>query len=165
MSIVGKDFEEPRDEAQLSPTQRGFGRRISNPSCSSINVGWSYVRKCCKCNRLQESMEDCTNSYQGLDQVKKGRLQILRGEFKVLCMKESELMMDLLFMSVGHSPLDEEVWKKIGGCLCHWKILCSLLFATKIWLHRSNYRRVERFGSHENLFGIIYSFSVKAGFC
>lgn len=64
-------------------------------------------------------MEDCTNSYQGLDQVKKVRLQILRGEFKVLCMKESELMMDLLFMSVGHSPLDEEMKK-------NWRMFVSL---------------------------------------
>lgn len=43
-------------------------------------------------------------------------------------MKESVLMMDLLFMSVGHSPLDEEVWKKLEDvCVIErFFALCSL---------------------------------------
>ncbi|GKD81096.1 copia-type polyprotein [Tanacetum coccineum] len=66
--IVEKGIEKVDDESSLSATQR----KVANSTTS------------------KEARENLQNAFKGIDEVKKVRLQTLRGEFKKLQMEESE---------------------------------------------------------------------------
>lgn len=97
--IVEKGFVEPENEASLSQTQKDSlrdSRKRDKKALCLIYQGLDEdtFEKVVGAKTAKEAWEKLRTSYKGADQVKKVRLQTLRGEFEALQMKEGELVSD-----------------------------------------------------------------------
>ena len=97
--IVEKGFDEPENEVSLSQTQKDSlrdSRKRDKKALCLIHQGLDEdtFEKVVEARSAKEAWEKLRTSYKGADQVKKVRLQTLRGEFEALQMKEGELVSD-----------------------------------------------------------------------
>ncbi|KAG7553295.1 hypothetical protein ISN45_Aa06g038290 [Arabidopsis thaliana x Arabidopsis arenosa] len=97
--IVEKGFIEPENEGSLSQTQKDSlrdSRKRDKKALCLIYQGLDEdtFEKVVEATSAKEAWEKLRTSYKGADQVKKVRLQTLRGEFEALQMKEGELVSD-----------------------------------------------------------------------
>ncbi|CAJ2633694.1 unnamed protein product [Trifolium pratense] len=97
--IVEKGLVIPENEGTLSQTQKDGlrdSRKRDKKALCLIYQGLDEdtFEKVSGATTAKEAWEKLRTSYKGADQVKKVRLQTLRGEFEALHMKESELISD-----------------------------------------------------------------------
>ena len=97
--VVEKGHVEPEDEESLSQTQRESlrdKRKRDKKALCLIYQGLDEdtFEKISGVKSAKEAWEKLKISHKGADQVKKVRLQTLRGEFEALHMKEGELVSD-----------------------------------------------------------------------
>ena len=97
--MVEKGYEEPQDDATLSANQRQSlqdSRKKDSKARYLIYQGLEEpdFEKISQATTSKQVWEILRNSYKGVEKVKKIRLQVLRGEFEALKMKESECISD-----------------------------------------------------------------------
>ncbi|XP_048610068.1 uncharacterized protein LOC125585309 [Brassica napus] len=97
--IVEKGFNEPENDGGLSQTQkdglRDSRKRDTKALCLIYQgLDEDTFEKVAVAKTSKEAWEKLQTSYKGAEQVKKVRLQTLRGEFEALQMKEGELISD-----------------------------------------------------------------------
>ncbi|KAL4369109.1 hypothetical protein GQ457_05G014540 [Hibiscus cannabinus] len=97
--ITHKGYESPQDETLLSQQERDALTKTKKNDQQALSLihqclDDSMFVKVANANTAKEAWEILQNSLQGVDKVKKVRLQVLRGEFETLRMKESESISD-----------------------------------------------------------------------
>ncbi|GMI83839.1 hypothetical protein HRI_002053200 [Hibiscus trionum] len=97
--ITHKGFESPQNEASLSRQEKEALTKTRMKDQHALTLihqclDDSMFAKVANANTAKEAWEILQNSLQGVDKVKKVRLQVLRGEFETLRMKESESISD-----------------------------------------------------------------------
>ncbi|KAL4376201.1 hypothetical protein GQ457_02G024740 [Hibiscus cannabinus] len=97
--ITHKGYESPQDETLLSQQERDALTKTKKKDQQALSLihqclDDSMFVKVANANTVKEAWEILQNSLQGVDKVKKVRLQVLRGEFETLQMKESESISD-----------------------------------------------------------------------
>ncbi|KAK2965860.1 hypothetical protein RJ640_027147 [Escallonia rubra] len=98
--MVDKGLTEPQSKATLSVTQKEAlqaTRKKDQKALAIIHQSLddAMLQKDCKCNYFQERLGDSPNSsHGGVEKVKKVHLQMLRGKFEALRMKESKLLLE-----------------------------------------------------------------------
>jgi hypothetical protein len=97
--IVEKGFVDPENEGTTSQTQkdslRDSRKRDKKALCLIYQgIDEDTFEMVSGAKTAKEAWEKLRTSYKGADQVKKVRLQTLRGEFEALRMKEGELISD-----------------------------------------------------------------------
>ncbi|XP_020259697.1 uncharacterized protein LOC109836244 [Asparagus officinalis] len=97
--IVEKGFIEPENDGSLSQTQKDSLRESRKRDKKALCLIYQGLdedtfEKVAGAKTAKEAWEKLRTSYKGADQVKKVRLQTLRGEFEALQMKEGELVSD-----------------------------------------------------------------------
>ncbi|KAL4312064.1 hypothetical protein GQ457_01G006130 [Hibiscus cannabinus] len=97
--ITHKGYESPQDETLLSQQERDALTKTKKKDQQALSLihqclDDSMFVKVANANTAKEAWEILQNSLQGVDKVKKVRLQVLRGEFETLQMKESESISD-----------------------------------------------------------------------
>ncbi|KAL4301681.1 hypothetical protein GQ457_10G015230 [Hibiscus cannabinus] len=103
--ITHKGYESPQDETLLSQQERDAFTKTKKKDQQALSLihqclDDSMFVKVANANTAKEAWEILQNSLQGVDKVKKVRLQVLRGEFETLRMKESESISDYYSMVV-----------------------------------------------------------------
>lgn len=83
--------EDSLSSIQYKSLQATKRKNEGSKGYSSINV---WMMACYKGTTSKQTWEILQNSYQGIDKVKKVRMQTLRGELETLPMKESESISD-----------------------------------------------------------------------
>jgi len=97
--IIEKGHADPENEGSLSQTQKDSlrdSRKRDKKALCLIYQGLyeDMFEKVSGAKSAKEAWEKLRTSYKGADQVKKVRLQTLRGEFEALHMREGELVSD-----------------------------------------------------------------------
>ncbi|KAL4348689.1 hypothetical protein GQ457_17G010100 [Hibiscus cannabinus] len=97
--ITHKGYESPQDETLLSQQERDALTKTKKKDQQALSLihqclDDSMFVKVANVNTAKEAWKILQNSFQGVDKVKKVRLQVLRGEFETLRMKESESISD-----------------------------------------------------------------------
>ncbi|XP_022865662.1 uncharacterized protein LOC111385500 [Olea europaea var. sylvestris] len=97
--VVEKGYDEPENEGALSQAQRNTlqsYRKLDQHTLSIIHMGLdeTMFEKVASPTKAKEAWEILENNFKGIEKVKKVCLQILRGEFESLHMKESESVFD-----------------------------------------------------------------------
>ncbi|KAL4318065.1 hypothetical protein GQ457_18G013000 [Hibiscus cannabinus] len=97
--ITHKGYESPQDETLLSQQERDALTKTKKKDQQALSLihqclDDSMFVKVANANTANEAWEILQNSLQGVDKVKKVRLQVLRGEFETLRMKEFESISD-----------------------------------------------------------------------
>ena len=112
--VVEKGFEEPSEDAHLSPTQRDFFQKTRKKDQQALMLihqclDEAMFEKVANAATSKQAWEILQTSYQGVVRLKKVRLQTLRGEFKVLRTKESKSMTDYFSREIGRASCRERV--------------------------------------------------------
>ncbi|KAL4378928.1 hypothetical protein GQ457_02G031910 [Hibiscus cannabinus] len=97
--ITHKGYESPQDETLLSQQEMDALTKTKKKDQQALSLihqclDDSMFVKVANANTAKEAWEILQNSLQGVDKLKKVRLQVLRGEFETLRMKESESISD-----------------------------------------------------------------------
>ncbi|KAL4368367.1 hypothetical protein GQ457_05G028310 [Hibiscus cannabinus] len=97
--ITHKGYESPQDETLLSQQERDALTKTKKKDQQALSLihqclDDSMFVKVANANTAKEAWEILQNSLQGVEEMKKVRLQVLRGEFETLRMKESESISD-----------------------------------------------------------------------
>ncbi|XP_022864281.1 uncharacterized protein LOC111384254 [Olea europaea var. sylvestris] len=97
--VVEKGYDGPENEGALSQAQRNAlqrYRKLYQHALSIIHMGLDEVmfEKVASSTKAKEAWEILENNFKRIEKVKKVCLQILRGEFESLHMKESEFVFD-----------------------------------------------------------------------
>lgn len=124
-------YEEPQDEASLSPQQRDRLRdarkRDKKALCLIYQaLGDDDFEKISNATTAKEAWGKLQVSCKGSEQVKKVRLQTLRGEFESLHMKESEYISDYFNRVLAVSNQMKRNDEKLEDVRIMEKILRSL---------------------------------------
>ena len=99
LDIIKKGFDEPKNEDALTQDKNTIlkdSRKRDNKALYLIYQALDDdgFEKILSATSTKEACEKLQNSYKGSEQVKKVRLQTLRGEFESLHMKASESISD-----------------------------------------------------------------------
>ncbi|KAL4361783.1 hypothetical protein GQ457_04G023210 [Hibiscus cannabinus] len=97
--ITHKGYESPQDETLLSQQERDALTKTKKKDQQALSLIHQCLDdlmfvKVANAKTAKEAWEILQNSLQGVDKVKKVHLQVLRGEFETLRMKESESISD-----------------------------------------------------------------------
>ncbi|XP_048130817.1 uncharacterized protein LOC125313886 [Rhodamnia argentea] len=125
--VVNNGYDEPDDEVTMNQNRRNALEKIRSkdqhaPSIIYQCLDDSMFEKVSNASTSKEAWEILRNTHQGVQKVQKIRLQTLRGEFEVICVKESESISDyftrvLAIMNqmkrIGKEVLDVRVVEKI----------------------------------------------------
>ncbi|KAL4384136.1 hypothetical protein GQ457_15G014370 [Hibiscus cannabinus] len=103
--ITHKGYESPQDDTLLSQQERDALTKIKKKDQKDLSLihqclDDSMFVKVANANTAKEAWEILQNSLQEVEKVKKVRLQVLRGEFETLGMKEFESISDYYSMVV-----------------------------------------------------------------
>ena len=129
--IVENGYEDPQDDTGLSQQQRDKLRDARKRDKKALYLiyqalGDDDFEKISSASTAKEAWEKLQNSYKGAEQVKKVRLQTLRGEFESLHMKESELVSDYFSRVLAVSNQMKRNGEKMEDVRIMEKILRSL---------------------------------------
>ncbi|XP_038976580.1 uncharacterized protein LOC120107387 [Phoenix dactylifera] len=97
--IVDRGYEEPREEALMSPAQREALPRMRKKDQQALTLIHQCLdevmfERVANATTAKQAWEILQNSYQGVDKVKKVCLKMLRGDFEGIRMQESESIVD-----------------------------------------------------------------------
>ena len=97
--VVEKSYEKPQNEDNLSQVEKDALSKTRKKDQQALTLihqclDDSMFKKVTDATTSKEAWEILAKSLQGVDKVKKVRLQLLMGDFEVLKMKESESISD-----------------------------------------------------------------------
>ncbi|XP_059638623.1 uncharacterized protein LOC132280882 [Cornus florida] len=96
---VSKGYDEPEDEVTLSQAEKDVLQAMRKKDQKAVKtihqcLDDGMLQRVASVENAKQLWEILQNSFQGVDKVKKVRLQTLKGEFEALHMKESESILD-----------------------------------------------------------------------
>ncbi|KAK6120837.1 hypothetical protein DH2020_045420 [Rehmannia glutinosa] len=129
--IVEKGYVEPQDEATLSQTQKDNLKESRKRDKKALYLIYQALdddgfEKISSATTAKDAWEKLQISHKGAEQVKKVRLQTLRGEFEALHMKESESISDYFSRVLAVSNQMKRNGEKLSDVRIMEKILRSL---------------------------------------
>ncbi|KAK6126966.1 hypothetical protein DH2020_039294 [Rehmannia glutinosa] len=129
--IVEKGYVEPQDEATLSQTQKDNLKDSRKRDKKALYLIYQALdddgfEKISSATTAKDAWEKLQTSHKGAEQVKKVRLQTLRGEFEALHMKESESISDYFSRVLAVSNQMKRNGEKLSDVRIMEKILRSL---------------------------------------
>ena len=130
--IVEKGFVVPENEGNLSQTQKDSLRDFQKRDKKALYLIYQGLdedifEKVAEAMSSKEAWEKLRTSYKAVDQVKKVRLQTLRGEFKALQMKEGELVSDYFSRVLTVTNNLKRNGEKLNDVRIMEKVLISLV--------------------------------------
>ncbi|KAM1689024.1 hypothetical protein ACFX2K_036827 [Malus domestica] len=129
--VVEKGYTEPEDEATLSQPQKESLKDSRKRDKKALYLIYQALddngfEKVSSATSAKQAWEKLQTSYKGAEQVKKIRLQVLRGEFESLQMKGSESISDYFSRVLAVSNQLKRNGEKLEDVRIMEKILCSL---------------------------------------
>ncbi|PON75870.1 hypothetical protein PanWU01x14_038210 [Parasponia andersonii] len=129
--VIEKGYEEPRDEATLSSTQKDSLKDSKKRDKKALFLIYQTLdddgfEKISSATSTKEAWEKLQISYKGEEKVKKVCLQTLRGEFDLLYMTETELIFDYFSRVLTISNQMNRNGEKLKNITIMEKILRSL---------------------------------------
>ena len=99
--IVDKGYTEPENETSLSQAQKDALQNTRKKDQKALTLIHQAIddgnfEKISGAATAKQAWQILENTFKGVDQVKKVRLQRLRGEYETLHMNESELVSDYI---------------------------------------------------------------------
>ncbi|XP_028556025.1 uncharacterized protein LOC110109975 [Dendrobium catenatum] len=129
--MIEKGYNEPQDESSLSQAQKDSLRDSRKRDKKALYLIFQGLdddsfEKISDAKSAKEAWEKLQTSYKGAEQVKKVRLQTLRGEFEALHMKEVEVISDYFTRVLAVSNQLKRNGEKLEDVRIMEKILRSL---------------------------------------
>ncbi|PKU71906.1 hypothetical protein MA16_Dca021744 [Dendrobium catenatum] len=129
--MIEKGYKEPQDESSLSQAQKDSLRDSRKRDKKALYLIFQGLdddsfEKIFDAKSAKEAWEKLQTSYKGAEQVKKVRLQTLRGEFEALHMKEVEVVSDYFTRVLAVSNQLKRNGEKLEDVRIMEKILRSL---------------------------------------
>ena len=129
--VVEKGYNEPQDEATLSQAQKDSLKDSRKRDKKALYLIYQALdddgfEKISSATSAKEAWEKLQTSCKGAEQVKKVRLQTLRGEFEALHMKKSEPVSDYFSRVLAVSNQMKRNGEKLEDVRIMEKILRSL---------------------------------------
>ena len=129
--IVESGYDKPEDEAVLSETEKTALKDSKKKDQRALytiiqGVDESTFEKISNAKTAKDAWEILQKSFQGVEKVKKVRLQVLRGEFENLKMKSSENIGEFVTRLKTVTNEMKRNGESLDGVRVMEKLLCSL---------------------------------------